>query len=562
MNRGRILCSLVALIGAINLAFGQGQGKVVLAPSDEWEWLKSQVAEQRDQIQQLTAAIEEQKKMTAALMKSGAAATDVPRTESATDSSTESASGEVPSLSPIIASRVIVKPVTQATGAAGSAGEAGSQLQFRIGTAAITPVGFMDFTSVSRSTNAGTGIGSNFGSIPFANSAAGSLTETKLSAQNSRFGFRVDAAVNGANVLAYMESDFVSQLANPPNGTIAVSSNSYPLRLRLYWADVRKDKFEFLAGQSWSLVTPNRKGMSALPGDLFFTQDIDVNYQAGLVWGRIPGFRLLYHFSPKTAFGVSLENAEPYVGGSAGGGVITPPAALAGLLGTQLNNGGTVLGAPALHPDIIAKFTFDPSSRFHIEAAGLETTAKIVNTNTSPFTTFTKAGVGGSINLNFELVKNFRIFTNNYYSDGGGRYIFGQAPDLIVRADGSLSPIHSGSTLTGAEVTAGQTLIYSYYGGVYIQRNTALDANGTTRIGYGFIGSGGGQNRTIQQFTFGTNTTLWRDARYGALNLMFQYSYLQRNPWSVATGQPLDAHTHIGFMNLRYTLPGSAPAVR
>jgi len=562
MNRGRILCSLVALIGAINLAFGQGQGKVVLAPSDEWEWLKSQVAEQRDQIQQLTAAIEEQKKMTAALMKSGAAATDVPRTESATDSSTESASGEVPSLSPIIASRVIVKPVTQATGAAGSAGEAGSQLQFRIGTAAITPVGFMDFTSVSRSTNAGTGIGSNFGSIPFANSAAGSLTETKLSAQNSRFGFRVDAAVNGANVLAYMESDFVSQLANPPNGTIAVSSNSYPLRLRLYWADVRKDKFEFLAGQSWSLVTPNRKGMSALPGDLFFTQDIDVNYQAGLVWGRIPGFRLLYHFSPKTAFGVSLENAEPYVGGSAGGGVITPPAALAGLLGTQLNNGGTVLGAPALHPDIIAKFTFDPSSRFHIEAAGLETTAKIVNTNTSPFTTFTKAGVGGSINLNFELVKNFRIFTNNYYSDGGGRYIFGQAPDLIVRADGSLSPIHSGSTLTGAEVTAGQTLIYSYYGGVYIQRNTALDANGTTRIGYGFIGSGGGQNRTIQQFTFGTNTTLWRDARYGALNLMFQYSYLQRNPWSVATGQPSDAHTHIGFMNLRYTLPGSAPAVR
>jgi len=82
-----------------------------------------------------------------------------------------------------------------------------------------------------------------------------------------------------------------------------------------------------------------------------------------------------------------------------------------------------------------------------------------------------------------------------------------------VQANGSISPIHSGSTLTGVEATAGKSLIYSYYGGVYIQRNTALDANGTTRIGYGFSGSGNNQNRTIQQFTLGSNTTLWRDAK-------------------------------------------------
>jgi hypothetical protein len=60
----------------------------------------------------------------------------------------------------------------------------------------------------------------------------------------------------------------------------------------------------------------------------------------------------------------------------------------------------------------------------------------------------------------------------------------------------------------------------------------------------------------------GTNTTFWKDAKYGALNLMFQYSYLQRNPWFVTTGQPTDAHLHMGFVNLRYTLPGSAPAIK
>jgi len=245
-----------------------------------------------------------------------------------------------------------------------------------------------------------------------------------------------------------------------------------------------------------------------------------------------------------------------------GGGAITPPTALTGLLGGQVNNGGSVITAPAVHPDIIAKLAFDPSPKFHIELVGVEITNKIVNPTN--FQTFTKAGGGGSINLNFELFKNFRLLTNNFWSDGGGRYIFGQAPDFILRANGAISPVHSGSTVSGFEYTAGKTfptLYYVYYGGVYIQRNTALDANGTTRIGYGFSGSSSGQNRTLHEVTFGTNTTFWRDSRYGALNLMFQYSYLQRNPWFVATTALSDAHVHMGFVNLRYTLPGSAPAV-
>ncbi len=100
---------------------------------------------------------------------------------------------------------------------------------------------------------------------------------------------------------------------------------------------------------------------------------------------------------------------------------------------------------------------------------------------------------------------------------------------------------------------------YGYYGGIYIQRNVTLDTNGVTRVGYGYPGSPSGQNRTVQEASFGTNTTLWKDGRYGALNLMFQYSYLQRNPWSIAIGQPADAHLHMGFINLRYTLPGSPP---
>jgi hypothetical protein len=38
---------------------------------------------------------------------------------------------------------------------------------------------------------------------------------------------------------------------------------------------------------------------------------------------------------------------------------------------------------------------------------------------------------------------------------------------------------------------------------------------------------------------------------------MFQYSYLQRNPWLVTGTAPSNAHLDMGFVNLRYTLPGA-----
>jgi hypothetical protein len=307
-------------------------------------------------------------------------------------------------------------------------------------------------------------------------------------------------------------------------------------------------------------MTPNRSGISPLPANVFFTQNIDVNYQAGLVWGRIPELRFVYHPSNKVAFAVALDNQEQYVGGSAGGGLVTFPAALAASYpGGELNNQTTTLNAPQTFPDVIAKLAFDPSSKFHVEIGGVERNFRVWNPNNNNH--YSAVGGGGFANLNFEVLKGFRLLTNNYYSSGGGRYIFGQAPDLIARADGSLSLIHSGSTVSGVEFTHKNSVIYGYYGGIYIGRNVAIDTNGS-RVGYGYALSPNGQNRAIQEATFGFNQTLWKDAKYGALNLMGQYSYLTRNPWFVASGQPEDAHLNMLFFNLRYTLPGSAPAMK
>jgi hypothetical protein len=437
-----------------------------------------------------------------------------------------------------------------------------SPLQFKIGDATITPVGFMDLTAEWKDKNAGGSIGTSFGSIPYNNAATAKLSEFRFSPQNSRIGFRVDGTWNGISYLGYNEFDF---LGTSGTNNLSVTNGAFVPRLRLFWLDLRKGQWEFLAGQSWSMLTPNRKGISALPSDLFYSQVTDVNYVVGLTWTRQPGMRVVYHPSKEVTFGFSVENPDAYMGGSGGGSSSVLPSALTGLAGSQLDNASNVQTTPNLHPDIIAKLAFDPTSKVHFEVAGIERTFKVWNTTTGTPTSgqyFTKEGAGGSVNGNVEVVKNLRLITNNYWSDGGGRYMFGQAPDLVIRSDGSISPIHSGGTVDGFEATIGKFLVYAYYGGVYIGRDVVVDANGTSLVGYGYRGSANSQNKVIQELTFGYNQTIFKSPKLGAVNLMAQYQWAMRDPWYVATNAPKATHDNTIYFNVRYTLPGGAPSAK
>jgi hypothetical protein len=527
--------------------------------SAELRRLKTQLDEQRKQIEQLLATVEAQGKL---LEKIGAAADAAQHNTPRNPGLMASTAPMLAPASPAPATSPAYNPPQPAVAAAAPVS---SPLQLKIGDTTIMPVGFMDLTADWKDKNAGGSLGSNFGSVPYNNAAASKLSEFRFSPQNSRLGFRVDGNWKGAHFIGYNEFDF---LGTSGGNNLSVTNGAFVPRIRLYWVDVRKDKFEFLAGQSWSMLTPNRKGISALPGDLFYSQVIDVNYMAGLTWTRQPGVRFLYHASDRVTMGLSLENPDQYMGGSGGGSTVVLPAALTGMAATQLDNQTNVQTIPNLHPDIIAKIAFDPSAKAHIEVAGILRTFKLWNTTTGQPTSgqySTKSGGGGSINANFEIVKNVRLITNNYWSDGGGRYLFGQAPDVVVRADGSVSPIHSGGTVDGIEAVVNKnTLLYAYYGGIYVGRNVVVDANGTSLVGYGYRGSANSQNRAIQEISFGFNQTLWKDAKYGALNFMGQYEYLMRSPWywaaNVAGGK--GTHDNTVYFNIRYTLPGGAPAAK
>jgi len=539
--------------------------------NSEVQALKAQLTEQQKQIDQLKLALEDQKKLIERSMKT--AANDdkrefaLPRDKALGEVASTTpyippAPAPAPLAMPVVSARAAQAPTTPPTNPCEAVPDGPAPAFIRLGSTCMVPIGFMDLTAVWRDKNAGSSMGSNFGSVPFNNTVNGNLSEFRFTPQNSRIGFRFDGDWKGAHFIGYNEFDFNGTSGS--NG-IAVSNGAFVPRLRLYWVDVRKGKIEFLAGQSWSLLTPNRTGLSALPGNLFYTQVVDINYMAGLTWTRQPGMRVLFHPSEKVTFGVSAENPDQYAGGSAGGSGITLPAAFIGLANTQLDiaqnvsAGQNILTQPTVAPDIIAKLALDPSARFHFEVGGIERNFKTVNPSLLS-QHFTATGGGLLVGLNAEVVKNIRLISTNYWSDGGGRYLFGQAPDLIVRANGTLSLVHSGGTIDGFEARTWKNnlLLYAYYGGIYIGRDVAIDTNGS-KVGYGYTGSPNGQNRNIQEITFGFNQTIWANPRYGAINAMGQYEWLNRDPWFVALGAPKATHDNTIYFNLRYTLPGSMP---
>jgi hypothetical protein len=426
-----------------------------------------------------------------------------------------------------------------------------SPLAIHVGDADLLIGGFMDATIITRTTNPGTGIGTSFGTIPFETisnvpQATGSLSETRFSAQNSRITLQATSKFHELNVKGYLEVDF---LGNAPNG-LNVTSNSNTLRMRLYWAQLTSTKFEFLAGQSWSLMTPNRNGISPVPADLYYSQDVDTNYQMGLIWERTLGFRFVGHLSDTVTIGAALENPAQYIGN---GAVILP----AGFPTSIVDQGTSTANTPNPYPDIIGKVAFDPKTgkgtHQHIDAAFLLRGYKSFSPATN--TEFSATGTAGSVNAVLEPIKNIRFVATSFFSDGSGRYISNtNVPDFIVNADGSLSLVKSRSFIVGPEIQAGpKTLIYGYYSWGQFDQNVTLDTNGK-QIGFGVTGNTAANHKLIEP-TVGVTETFFRDPKFGGMQLMVQYSYLRRTPFSVPSGTPADAKLHMIYVNVRYILP-------
>jgi hypothetical protein len=448
-----------------------------------------------------------------------------------------------------------------------------SPLSIKIGGAQFTPGGFVDLTGIFRSRDVGSGLGTNFTTIPYANTLPlGQLSEFRFTGQGSRLSLKVDARpTESTAVTGYFESDFNG--FEPANSNISTKSDTF--RLRLAFVQLRHDKWDLVTGQTWSLLTPTREGLSPYPENVFTALRLDTSYLAGLVYARQPSLRVVYHATDHWALAVALENPQQFVPSS----VVFPTDGATNFFVQQFDNGSSSTSAtssainptvPNQHPDIEAKTSFDRRTAggklFHIDVGGVARTFKDFNNLVTPAAANAITGGGGQINANFEVLKNFHLVENAFYGDGVGRYIGGLGPDVVVKPDGTLSAVHAGSALGGFEwQTTPNFLVDGYYSGAYFWRNfdlttkalgTPCGPGGTEYCtGFGFVGSANTNNRDYQEGTLGFIPTIWSSPNYGKLQLISQFSYVVRSPWYVAAGQPKNAHTFLTYLDLRYIIP-------
>ncbi|HEX4592717.1 MAG TPA: hypothetical protein VH157_00510, partial [Bryobacteraceae bacterium] len=181
--RTLVLCTAV-LLGILPLtAQSQSDASAVAA-------LKAQLAEQQKQIDQLKLALEDQKKLIERSLKTTANATPEDKREFVLPR--DKALGEVASTTPYIppapAATALAMPVISANAAqpppstpsanpCEAVPDGPAPAFIRLGSTCLVPIGFMDLTTVWRDKNAGSSMGSNFGSIPYNNTVNGNLSE-------------------------------------------------------------------------------------------------------------------------------------------------------------------------------------------------------------------------------------------------------------------------------------------------------------------------------------------------------------------------------------------------
>ena len=434
---------------------------------------------------------------------------------------------------------------------------------FKFGDAILELGGFVDLENIYRTTNTQSNIATNLGGFPYNNTPQGNVSEFRTTAQFSRLSFKVQDTFAGNEITGFVEGDFSG---NDAPG-VYQSVNPHTNRLRLYFMDLKRGKWEILGGQTWSWLTPNREGIGPLPSDLAVTYNEDQNLGVGVPYTRAAEFRVAYHPNEHWAFGAGIENPNQYIGS-----YVALPAAFTSI-GTQFDNGAQV-GAANAFPDILSKITYDNKfvgRHLHAEVTGLfnGAHASAAPGTSTAFQTHTTVGGGGQIATNYELMRDKLVFlANAFWSDGGAHYLVATGPQLVVRpnalgTDIDLSMVHAGAGSAGLEWRASPKQAFAvYYGADYYGRNSFLDTTNTTHpgtiTGFGGPGSPNTNNRAIQQATFDWLQTFWKHPRYGALQTYVQYSYLTRNPWFVAPDAPKNAHLNMVYAGFRYVLPSSA----
>ncbi|HEV2576079.1 MAG TPA: hypothetical protein VGU25_02605 [Acidobacteriaceae bacterium] len=393
----------------------------------------------------------------------------------------------------------------------------------------ITPVAFFAFEGVWRQHTLNSDVNTPLNSIPFPSANQFPATELNFSGRQSRLGVLFEGQpTSSMKLTGYAEMDFLGAGTTSNNN----QSNSYVLRQRQIWGRAAfQNGFAVTGGQTWSLVTEDRRGTDARTE--IQPQTIDAQYLVGYSWERQPGIRLQQHFGSSETHGLtaalSLEQAQitsftangtnpnQYFFGGLGqnGGLYNAAASSAGATtttttcSTPTSTSTCVTSVTAttsniatyannVAPDLIIKAAFD-APKFHAEIGGLArwfrdyyypvtwgitgSTPTFTYTQTYSKHTADAGGVFGSARGYFG--KFAEVAVQAMAGQGVGRYGSAQLADVTLRPDETLEPIRNYHGLLSIETHESKKFdIFAYYGGEYAQRTVYTSPVGTL-VGYG-----------------------------------------------------------------------------
>ena len=359
-------------------------------------------------------------------------------------------------------------------------------------------------------------------------------------------------------VSGYGEFDFNSATTTANSN----QSNSYTPRIRHLYAtldDNDEGGYHFLAGQAYSLVTLNSKGIT--PRNEVTPTVIDNSQTVGSIYARQAQVRLVKDFDKKLWLGISAEESETTFtpGCTTANGVTTglaganPGGTLANVtctgLGSQGNAGQTNFSLNHI-PDVVAKAAYETSVAgrdLHLEGFGLYTnlydrvdlplTGTILagsNRNSSGW------GAGGGFIASI-VPKKLDLQGNAVYGRGIGRYGPAQLADATFRQDGTLNALPEVIALAGATFHATPSIdLYGYTGieqGFRSYTGTGTAANPYIGVGAPNVNDTGcfiegsancnGTTRRAIELTGGIWDKIYKGS-FGEVRVGAQYAYVQR----------------------------------
>ncbi len=437
------------------------------------------------------------------------------------------------------------------------------QGQFAVGAVRVTLGGFIEAAGILRSRNEDADISSSFNTgIPYAQSANYHQDEFRGSARQSRISLLAQATPDDHTTLsAYYETDFNSAGVT----SNSVESNSYTLRTRQLYATYARsdDDFYVLGGQSWSLLTMFRSGITPRTEDT--PGVIDAQYVPGFVWTRNVGLRVVKGFDhDKYDIGVSVESPQStYAQTATSLPGVTINTTNAGLSGNGATLNSLTTYSTEYAPDVIAKATADPGWG-HYELFGvarfLHDRVSVVGSGSDN----TVLAGGGGAGMTLPLIpKRLEFRISALAGQGIGRYGSAQLNDATIARNGAPQPLPEVLALTGLLFHATPKLdLYDYVGTEQILHRESYSV-GKTNYGYGnprysnvgcdvelSTATCTGNTRGVVQETVGF---WWKffHGDYGTMQAGTQYSWTDRSAFRGVGGSP-HADENTAMFSFRY----------